>query len=81
LLHWDLAHCLLLEADRCFDRLAAYRHRRCDCQDARFARRMIRRRQGFWKLRFRREESLGCLLRSRYPLAIIAARVQLLPPV
>jgi hypothetical protein len=47
---------------------------------------VIRRRQGFWngllgELWFRRKERLGCLARFRDPLAIIAARMHLLPVV
>ena len=66
-----------------FDFLVMDQRRRRGCQHARFARRLVGQRgvrnQLLGNLPFRCEQRLGCLTRSCHPLAIIAARVRVLP--
>ena len=72
--------------DRCRDFLVADRWRRQDRQHAGLPRGSLGRRRGVRNRRlgglpFRREECLGCLVRARDPLTIIAARRVMLLPV
>ena len=79
----DLRRYLLRGADRCFDFLVTDRRRRRGCQHAWFARRLLGpwgvRSQLLGDLQFRREQRLRRLTRSRDPLAVISARVRVLP--
>jgi hypothetical protein len=82
----DLARGPGLVVDWCRNFLVADRRRRQDRQHARLPRGSLDRWRGVrnrWLggLLFRCEERLGCPARARDPLAIITARVVLLPPV